>query len=745
MLALMSYNPQLPWTRAVTDGLLDEAAARGTVQLDLQMLDQARAATPELDAAQARLIAERYRQLRPDVVICESLPAELFYQRHLREALAGVPTVLLREQADPELGLGAAAEVSVSTKFSETLDVALAIHRPTKVYLIGDRANAESQADIAKLASMLAVHPSIRVERLDDLTLDQLAARLGQIPAGGHAIALYALIFHDDEGRPLAPASALERIARASRVPIYSFWDTMIGRGAVGGLVTQAGEVGHQLLGVALQAAGGLGHAQPSRAPATTVLAFDERQLQRWGIAESALPAGAQIRFHQPSLWTDYRRQLLGGGALVLLQALLIAVLVTNIRGRRLAMRSLADERENLEHRVAERTAELTRAELRYRTVADHTYHWESWNGPDGQWLYCSPSCERITGHAAADFMADPDLFLRIVHADDRASVRAHLEATGVEDGPFGETQFRILHAQGREVWISHSCRPVYDEAGAFVGHRASNRDVTQQKAAEARLLTNKAALRQAKEYAELALRAKSTFLANISHELRTPMNGIIGLTEVLRARGPDAATAPMLEMIRNSARRLAGLVEDVLDLSALESNRLQLEPRRFRLGEMLDAVAAVAAPEAAAKGLSYATHADAALRERTFVGDATRLEQVLRNLTENAIKFSDQGRIEARVAIAVPMVVADEAASPPLLRFEVEDQGIGIAAEAQRGLFAPFAQVDGSSTRRHGGAGLGLAVCRHLVELMGGRIGVASELGRGSTFWFTVRLADPD
>ncbi|MDE1929280.1 MAG: PAS domain-containing protein, partial [Burkholderiales bacterium] len=733
---------QLPWTRAVADGMLDEAAADGLVQLDVQALDQSRAATPELDADRARLIVERYRGARPDVVICESLPAELFYQHHLRAALAGVPTVVLREQADPELKLGAAAEVSVSTKFSETLEVALALHRPSTVYLIGDPVSTESQADIAKLQRMLAAHPALRVVRLDDLPLDQVAARLRGLPADGHAIAFYALIFHDGQGRQLAPAQALARIARDSRVPIYSFWDTMIGRGAVGGLVTYSGAVGHQLLRTALQVAGALPQAAPPRSMATTVLAFDERQLRRWGIAESALPPGAQIRFHRPSLWTDYRAQLLGGGALVGLQALLIAGLVTNIRGRRRAMQALDEERAHLEQRVDERTAELARAELRYRTVADHTYHWETWNGADGRWLYCSPSCERIAGHAAAAFMAEPDLFLRIVHPEDRAAVRAHVDATCAVDGPFGEIEFRIHQPQGREVWIAHACQPVFDAAGAFVGHRASNRDITQRKLTMAQLQASQAALHQAKEYAELALRAKSTFLANISHELRTPMNGIIGLAEVLLARHPDAQAAPMLTMIRSSGRRLAGLVEGVLELSALEANRLPLEARRFRLGAVLDAVAALAAPEAAGKGLEYATHVDEALRERAFEGDAARLEQVLRNLTENAIKFSDRGRIEVRVALAAP-VALDGVAARPLLRFEVEDQGIGIAAEAQRGLFAPFTQVDASSTRRHGGAGLGLAVCRHLAELMGGRIGVVSEPGRGSTFWFTVRLAE--
>jgi PAS domain S-box-containing protein len=745
VLVLLSYQPQLPWTRALVAGLLDEAgAAAGSAQVDLQMLEQDRQPTPAVDADRARLITGRYRDQLPDVVVVESLPALRFYDTHLRGALAGVPLVVLKEGPDDLAGLpvAPATELTIATQFGRTVELAVGLHHPTRAYLIGD-ANPESQTNLQSLQTLLAAaYPALQVERLDALDPARLQQRLQEeLPAGERAVAFYALVFHDAQGRPAAPAAVLQGLAQGSRFPVYSFWDTMVGRGAVGGHVTSAASVGRQLLREALDRV----RPQPASGPpaarklaALTTLAFDARELARWQIAESSLPAGAEIRHRQPSLWRDYRVEILAAAALLTLQALLIALLARTVRGRRLALRDLALERAGLERRVQARTADLQSAELRYRTVADHTYDWGTWNDPFGRWLYCSPACVRISGHARGEFMAQPGLFTGLVHPEDRTRVQEHMAATCCSDGPFGELDFRIQRPDGREVWIAHACQAVYDDQGVFLGHRASNRDVTSRKLAEIRLRASEADLRQAKEVAEAASRARATFLAQMSHELRTPMNGIMGFTAMALRKCEDPAVTRLLEQAQGSSRQLFAVISDLLDITALESDRLTLERRRFILGEVVGRVAEAGSLMAGDKGLHFQLDLAPGLAAQSLEGDPARLEQVLANLVDNAVRFTEQGF----VALHVRQLDAGPGLEHQLLlRAEVQDSGIGIPAHAQPGLFVAFRQVDDSLTRRYGGTGLGLAISRRLVSLMGGRIGVDSTPRSGSCFWFTARF----
>jgi len=242
-------------------------------------------------------------------------------------------------------------------------------------------------------------------------------------------------------------------------------------------------------------------------------------------------------------------------------------------------------------------------------------------------------------------------------------------------------------------------------------------------------------ALSIAKEAAETANRAKSTFLANMSHELRTPMNAIMGMSELVLRHNTDPHQREQLTKVVEAAHRLLGIINDILDISRSEAERLSLESVNFQLADLLDNVAALARQKATDKHLALVFDLPAELRERPLAGDSVRLGQILSNLINNAVKFTAHGEVRVRAAIA------EESATTLLLRFEVRDTGIGIAADDQYRLFDTFAQVDVSSTREYGGAGLGLALCKRLVQLMGGQIGVDSQLGAGSTFWFTCRL----
>ena len=294
------------------------------------------------------------------------------------------------------------------------------------------------------------------------------------------------------------------------------------------------------------------------------------------------------------------------------------------------------------------------------------------------------------------------------------------------------QRELTLLRPDGVRVpaWVSYT--PDLHE-GQVRGFFFLLTDITEIKRTEQRLQQLNAELVAARDRAEAANLAKSAFLANMSHEIRTPMNAIVGMAHLLRRDSQDAVQTDRLDKVAQAAEHLLGLLSDVLDLSKIESGKLTLEQTDFSIDDMLARTCSMIGERARGKGLELIL--ETGRMPARVRGDSTRLSQILVNLLGNAVKFTERGWIRVRSTLI------DGDASGLRLRFEVRDTGIGIAAEQTGKLFQDFEQADSSTTRRFGGTGLGLAITRRLAELMGGEVGVHSDPGQGSEFWFTVRL----
>ena len=368
--------------------------------------------------------------------------------------------------------------------------------------------------------------------------------------------------------------------------------------------------------------------------------------------------------------------------------------------------------------RNAERAVRISEARL--QTILEHTPAVVSLKDAAGRYVLVNRAFETMHG-VLADVVIGRTAAEVFTPAQAAAILESDVEVA--RSGHALEVEEHALTAGGPQHTLLSLKFLLPGADGRAAGVCSVSTDITDRKLAEA-------ALQSAHAHAVETSRLKSEFVANMSHELRTPLNGVIGMTDLLLATDLDDEQIEYAEMAQRAGEALLGVISDVLDFSKIEAGKIELDVQSFDLRHVVEDACAMSAASAFSKGVELVVGVEPALA-RGFCGDAPRLRQILTNLVSNAVKFTERGEIVVRVG-------ADDRGQ---LRFDISDTGIGIDAERKEALWEAFAQADSSTTRLYGGSGLGLTISRQLVERMGGTISVESELGRGSTFSFSVPL----
>jgi PAS domain S-box-containing protein len=385
------------------------------------------------------------------------------------------------------------------------------------------------------------------------------------------------------------------------------------------------------------------------------------------------------------------------------------------------ARRATRGRRVTRDHASATEEA-LAESNERYRSLFAYNPHAAFSLDADGTFTDANDVAQQLSGYSLEDFQ-QLDFTQILVPEHVPAAIDAFAGALNREPQ---QLTADMRHKDGHLLELSIAAVPVIVH-GEVVGVHGVAEDVTENN-------EMRRELERTRRAAEEANAAKSLFLANMSHEVRTPLTSVLGATEMLGEDDLDPHQRYLVDVIHRSGERLLRLVNDILDVSRLEAGKLDVEESPFDVPTMIREVAGWAAPLAEREGLTLAYTVDPAVPDQ-LVGDAMRVSQVLTNLLGNAFKFTETGVVRMTVEAGATTRGVSE------VRFVVEDSGIGIRHDQLTGLFDSFTQVDTSTTRKYGGAGLGLAICQELVTLMGGTLEARSTPGRGSTFSFTLPL----
>jgi PAS domain S-box-containing protein len=735
VLFLNSYNQGYEWSDDILRGVSATLRTQPyPAELWVEYMDMKRfAGNAHLGNLKAYL-ARKYGTRKFEVVVSsddDALSFLLDYGEELfgpaKVVFCGINNWSLADRAPRERYTGVLEDFETSV----ILDLALSFHKNTKkVWVVSDK-SAIGKEQRNAFSQIAGKRPDLEFHFVDGilLSLDQVVEAMKQVSRDD--LVILTSFAHDKTEGYLDREDAHRRIVQASAGPVYSPSISVLGQGIVGANANTGYEHGLIAARSVLQVLEGVPPASiPIQRDTTNGYVFDYDQLSKYGIRLDKLPQSSRIVNMPVSFYRTYRHIIWPVAGAIAFEAVIILMLAINVRRRKMAELALLGKAAELaaanrDLKIANSSLETERERwlLVLEANNDGLFDADIRTGQvffSGRWM-------QILGYKGPRFDVDR-IWRENVHPVDLDRVERAIDDYLVRLSPEYDIEYRMRHSDGNWRWIHARGRAVWDEGDQPLRFVGSHSDITQRKAIEEEL-------RRAKEEAEAAAKAKSEFLTTMSHEIRTPMNGVIGMTSLLSDTSLNNEQKEYVETIRASGEALLAIINDILDFSKIDTARVELESIALDVRTSVEESVALVADLAQRKSLAIQV-ALAPDIPAELVGDPGRLRQILLNLLSNAVKFTEQGQI----GISAEIERSDS--SGVVLCFAVTDTGIGISADQEPRLFQSFSQADASTTRKFGGTGLGLAICRRLAELMGGSVGLESEKGHGSKFWFTVRLS---
>lgn len=713
ILLLYSYDDNLPWQNNLRKGIYSRLGAQlHEYRLFEERFDFARLKSTVSQDLWAKHLQNKYAHEHFDMIISESTAAAGFLIAK-PNVFPGVKHYLVNPGKTTLRASEQDTIIAVQENYGKNLEVALQLSpQARKVILIS---NLEADIEQAfKQAWQSGLSNRVEFEVWSSgFTFEELYSRVSRLPKDN--IVIYAPVNHDRTGKRKVPYDVLTELSKYSSVPVFATHDTLLGAGTVGGYLMSSERVGNLIADIIMGAAG-------ENIPNDYFFAnlFDQRALNRWRISNKLLPPQSILKYKSPGFVEKNRTLIIYGIPFIIIETLILLALVNALQTRKRAIRQLDEEQTRLEHKVAQRTEELSRNEARYRGLFENSHDAIVLMDENG-FFDCNDAALKLFG------CVDKKRFCQLRPED----ISPPLQPGGRPSEELAKKYFQEVLEKGSAYFEWQHRRD--DNHAVFTTDVLLNkfyfgkkivlqgvvRDISTRKRFEAQL-------RLAKDEADKANLAKSSFLSNMSHELRTPLNAIMGFSQLLESSNLTEVQRQNIGEIHKAGRLLLELINEVLDLSKVESGYCKLTLGNYDLKVILQECIGLVEATAGKRGIeiSFDCHSEIVVNV-----DHTRLKQAVLNLLSNAIKYNCEG---GTIEISL-----NESAGK-FIEIDISDSGAGIPQERIDSIFEPFNRLSAEHSDIEG-TGIGLTLTKQYIELMGGSVKVQSRLGEGSCF--TIQL----